>query len=155
MTRSYLFMEAINGETITGIALIFLASLFIYAGSVNQIWALILPADFLILAIGGGFLALGIITMKRQKKTDTHTWLPITPRTSTENKLSVYVFVLEHSFSNTFVYSILYITLCNLCHWLQIERWSVDRVTGKHHHIVIACIRTPQYIVTQRVAEIF
>ena len=66
-------MEAINGETITGIALIFLASLFIYAGSVNQIWALILPADFLILAIGGGFLALGIITMKRQKKTDRHT----------------------------------------------------------------------------------
>ena len=66
-------METLNGEAITGIALIFLASLFIYAGSVNQIWALILPADFLILAIGGGFLALGIITMKRQKKTVSHT----------------------------------------------------------------------------------
>lgn len=72
MTRSYWFMEAINGETITGIALIFLASLFIYAGSVNQIWALILPADFLILAIGGGFVALGVITMKKQRHAPKH-----------------------------------------------------------------------------------
>lgn len=72
MTRSYWFMEAINGETITGIALIFLASLFIYAGSVNQIWALILPADFLILAIGGGFVALGVITIRKQKHTLKH-----------------------------------------------------------------------------------
>ncbi|MGA7369054.1 MAG: hypothetical protein WBX01_07990 [Nitrososphaeraceae archaeon] len=59
-------METINGEMITGIALIFLAILFIYASSVNQVWALILPADFLILAIGGGFFVLGVITMKKQ-----------------------------------------------------------------------------------------
>ena len=65
-------METLNGETITGIALIFLAILFLYASSVNQVWALIQPADFLILAIGGGFLALGIITMKRQKQTVSH-----------------------------------------------------------------------------------
>ena len=63
MTRSYWLMETINGETITGIALIFLATLFIYASSVNQVWALILPADFLILVIGGGFVALGVMTM--------------------------------------------------------------------------------------------
>ena len=66
-------METINGETITGIALIFLAILFIYASSVNQVWALILPADFLILAIGGGFVALGVMTMKKQKRTSSHT----------------------------------------------------------------------------------
>ena len=73
MTRSYWLMETINGETITGIALIFLAILFIYASSVNQVWALILPADFLILAIGGGFVTLGIMTMKKQKRTSSHT----------------------------------------------------------------------------------
>ncbi len=66
-------METLNGETITGIALILLAILFIYASLVNQVWALILPADFLILSIGGGFLALGIITIKRLKKTVSHT----------------------------------------------------------------------------------
>jgi len=69
MNRSYWFMETINGETITGIALIFLATLFLYASSVNRVWALIQPADLLILAIGGGFLALGVITMKKQKQT--------------------------------------------------------------------------------------
>jgi hypothetical protein len=73
MNKSYYRMETLNGETITGIALIFLAILFIYASSVNQVWALIRPADFLILAIGGGFLALGIITIKRLKKTVSHT----------------------------------------------------------------------------------
>ena len=73
MTRSYWLMETINGETITGIALIFLAILFIYASSVNQVWALILPADFLILAIGGGFVTLGVMTMKKQKRTSSHT----------------------------------------------------------------------------------
>ena len=72
MNKSYYRMETLNGETITGIALIFLAILFLYASSVNQVWALIRPADFLILAIGGGFLALGIITMKRQKQTVSH-----------------------------------------------------------------------------------
>jgi uncharacterized integral membrane protein len=65
-------METLNGETITGIALIFLAILFIYASSVNQVWGLILPADFLILAIGGGFVALGVITIKKQKQARRH-----------------------------------------------------------------------------------
>jgi len=60
-------LERINGETITGIALVFLSLLFIYAGSVNDIWAILLPADYLILAIGGAFIALGIITIRRQR----------------------------------------------------------------------------------------
>jgi putative Ca2+/H+ antiporter (TMEM165/GDT1 family) len=58
----------INGETITGIALIFLSALFLYAGMVNEAWSLLIPADFLILAIGVGFLILGIITLRRNKK---------------------------------------------------------------------------------------
>jgi len=58
----------VNGESITGIALIFLASLFLYAGLMNEVWALIVPADYLILAIGIGFLTLGIITMRQKKR---------------------------------------------------------------------------------------
>ncbi len=58
----------INGETITGVALIFLSALFLYAGMVNEAWSLLIPADFLILAIGVGFLSLGIITLRRNKK---------------------------------------------------------------------------------------
>jgi hypothetical protein len=41
--------------------------LFLYAGSVNNVWAIIIPADFLILAIGCAFIALGIITLRRQR----------------------------------------------------------------------------------------
>lgn len=59
-------LERINGETIAGIAFVFLSILFLYAGAVNQVWAIIVPADFLILAIGAAFIALGVITLKRQ-----------------------------------------------------------------------------------------
>jgi hypothetical protein len=59
----------INGETITGIALAFLALLFIWAATMNAVWARILLADYLILAIGVGFIVLGIITMRRTNRT--------------------------------------------------------------------------------------
>jgi hypothetical protein len=58
----------VNGETITGIALIFLSVLFLLAGMINEAWSLLVPADFLILAIGVGFLSLGIITIRRKKR---------------------------------------------------------------------------------------
>jgi putative Ca2+/H+ antiporter (TMEM165/GDT1 family) len=58
----------INGETITGIALVFLALLFIWAATMNAVWARILLADYLILAIGIGFIVLGIITMRRANR---------------------------------------------------------------------------------------
>ena len=58
----------INGETITGIALVFLALLFIWAATMNAVWARILLAAYLILAIGVGFLVLGIITMRRTNR---------------------------------------------------------------------------------------
>lgn len=60
-------MVRINGETITGIALAFLALLFIFAGTVNKVWALLLPADYLILAIGGAFIVLGIISIRKYR----------------------------------------------------------------------------------------
>jgi predicted phage tail protein len=59
----------INGETITGIALVFLSLLFIWAATMNAVWARILLADYLILAIGVGFIVLGIITMRRTNRT--------------------------------------------------------------------------------------
>ena len=58
----------VNGEIITGVALIFLSTLFLYAGMINEVWSLLVPADFLILAIGIGFLSLGIITLQRKKR---------------------------------------------------------------------------------------
>ena len=61
-------MERINGETITGIALVFLAILFIYAGTVNTIWATIFPADLLILAIGAAFIILGMWDMRKKRR---------------------------------------------------------------------------------------
>lgn len=61
-------MERINGETITGIALVFLALLFILAGTMNEVWAIVLPADYLILAIGFAFIALGVVTLVRNKR---------------------------------------------------------------------------------------
>jgi hypothetical protein len=54
----------INGETITGLAL-----LFIWAATMNAVWARILLAAYLILAIGLGFIVLGIITMRRTNRT--------------------------------------------------------------------------------------
>ena len=59
----------INGETITGIALVLLALLFILAATMNAVWARILLADYLILAIGVGFIVLGIISMRRTNRT--------------------------------------------------------------------------------------
>ena len=61
--------QRINGETITGIALVFLALLFIWAATMNAVWARILLADYVILAIGVGFIVLGIITMRRTNRT--------------------------------------------------------------------------------------
>jgi hypothetical protein len=58
----------INGETITGIALTFLALLFIWAATMNAVWARILLADFVILAIGVGFIILGVITTHRANR---------------------------------------------------------------------------------------
>lgn len=58
----------INGETIAGIALVVLALLFIWAATLNAIWARILIVDYIILAIGVGFVILGIITVRRANR---------------------------------------------------------------------------------------
>jgi hypothetical protein len=43
--------------------------LFIWAATMNAVWARILLAAYLILAIGLGFIVLGIITMRRTNRT--------------------------------------------------------------------------------------
>jgi hypothetical protein len=61
-------MATINGETITGVALAFLALLFIYAGLVNSVWARILLADYFILAMGIAFIVLGVLTIRKNRR---------------------------------------------------------------------------------------
>jgi hypothetical protein len=61
----------INGETITGIALVFMALLFLWAATMNDIWARILLADYVLLAIGAGFIILGVITIHRANHAHT------------------------------------------------------------------------------------
>jgi hypothetical protein len=61
----------INGETITGIALVLMALLFLWAATMNAIWARILLADYVLLAIGSGFIILGIITIHRANRAHT------------------------------------------------------------------------------------
>ena len=65
-------MERINAETIAGIALVCLALIFIFAATMNEVWAIILPADYLILALGVAFIALGIITIRNNNRKHSH-----------------------------------------------------------------------------------
>jgi hypothetical protein len=60
--------QRINGETITGIALMFIALLFIWAGTMNAVWATILLADYLMLAIGAGFIAVGVRAIRQTNR---------------------------------------------------------------------------------------
>lgn len=60
--------QRINGETITGIALMFLGLLFIWAGTQNAVWASIVLAAYLILAIGAGFTAIGIRAIRQTNR---------------------------------------------------------------------------------------
>jgi hypothetical protein len=60
--------QRINGETIAGIALVFMAVLFLWAGSQNPVWASIMLADYLILAIGVGFIIVGVMAVRRTNR---------------------------------------------------------------------------------------
>lgn len=64
--------QRINGEIIAGIALMFLAILFIWASTMNPVWAIILPADYLLLAIGIGVIVLGVWTIVRSNRSSSH-----------------------------------------------------------------------------------
>jgi hypothetical protein len=57
--------QRMNGETITGIALVFLGLLFVWAGMQNAVWASIVLAAYLIIAIGVGFIIVGVVAIRR------------------------------------------------------------------------------------------
>ena len=60
--------EWINGETIAGMALVLMALLFFWGATANPIWAKIVLATYAILAIGAGFIILGVITIRRTNR---------------------------------------------------------------------------------------
>ena len=60
-----------NTEMITGMALILLAILFMIAAVFNKDWQTILIVDYVIIAIGAAFFALGVWTMRNSKKEQT------------------------------------------------------------------------------------
>lgn len=64
--------QRINGEVIAGIALVFLAAIFIWAATMNPVWATILLADYLILAIGMGFIAIGVVSITRSNRSSSN-----------------------------------------------------------------------------------
>ena len=65
-------MERINAETIVGITLVTIALIFIFAATMNNVWAIILHADYLILALGVAFIALGVITIRNNNRKHSH-----------------------------------------------------------------------------------
>ena len=65
-------MEKINAETIVGITLVSIALIFIFAATMNEVWAIILPADYLILALGFAFIALGVYTTRNNRRKHSH-----------------------------------------------------------------------------------
>ena len=64
-------MLRINTEIITGIALILLAILFMLGGLFYKAWQTILIVDYVLVAIGAAFIALGVWTLRNSKKEQT------------------------------------------------------------------------------------
>lgn len=64
-------MFGINTEMITGIALVLLAILFMIGAVFFKPWETILIADYVLVAIGAAFIALGIWTRRNSKKEQT------------------------------------------------------------------------------------
>ena len=57
--------QRLNGETIAGMALVIMGILFIWAATMNAVWASIVLAAYVILAIGVGFIIVGVVAIKR------------------------------------------------------------------------------------------
>jgi len=43
-----------------------------FAATMNKVWAIILPADYLILALGFAFIALGVYTTRNNNRKHSH-----------------------------------------------------------------------------------
>lgn len=64
-------MFGINTEMITGIALVLLAILFMIGAVFFKPWETILIVDYVLVAIGAAFIALGLWTRRNSKKEQT------------------------------------------------------------------------------------
>jgi hypothetical protein len=65
-------MIGIGAEFIAGIAIVGIGVLFLIAGLLNPVWALIIPVDFVIIAIGAATMGLGIWSSLYEKKHPVH-----------------------------------------------------------------------------------
>lgn len=65
-------MLSIGAEIIAGIAIMGLGVLFLIGGLLNPVWALIIPVDLVIIAIGAATLGLGIWSSIYEKKHPVH-----------------------------------------------------------------------------------
>jgi putative Ca2+/H+ antiporter (TMEM165/GDT1 family) len=68
---SLFVMFGINTEMITGIALVLLAILFMIGAVFFKPWETILIVDYVLVAIGAAFIALGVWTRRNSKKEQT------------------------------------------------------------------------------------
>ena len=55
-----------NGETIAGAAFLFFSLLFMMAGLVNSVFAVVYPVDFMLLAVGAALEVLGYRTHRNE-----------------------------------------------------------------------------------------
>jgi nitrate reductase gamma subunit len=66
-------MTTFNAEIASGLAIIGMSLLFLLGATMNKEWALIVEVDYLMLAIGGATLGLGVWTAMYEKKHAIHT----------------------------------------------------------------------------------
>jgi hypothetical protein len=58
----------LNGENIAGAAFLFFSFLFMAAGQVNAVFAVLYPADYLLVGIGAALVLLGYRTWRNEMK---------------------------------------------------------------------------------------
>ncbi len=56
----------LNGENIAGAAFLFFSSLFMAAGRVNAVFAILYPVDYMLVAIGVALVLLGYRTWRNE-----------------------------------------------------------------------------------------
>ncbi len=65
-------MLSFNSEIFAGMTLLMMGITFLFAGEVNSTWGAIIPADFVIIALGAVTLGLGIWTSSYNAKNSVH-----------------------------------------------------------------------------------
>ena len=67
-THSHATPSRLNGENIAGAAFLFFAALFMAAGQVNAVFAVVYPVDYLLAAAGVALVLLGYRTWRNASK---------------------------------------------------------------------------------------